>query len=69
VNVDFVTGTILPHPEYNDIVQATDRLLANIDVNENIVDTDEYIPELSDDTNDDVSESCDDEVDPVHDDD
>lgn len=30
VNVDYYTGTVLPHPEYNDIVELTDRLLTNV---------------------------------------
>lgn len=43
VNVDFKTGTILPHPEYNDIVDKTDRMLSNMDINEDILDIDDYI--------------------------
>lgn len=30
VNVDPVTGTVLPHPLYNDIIEKTDQLLANM---------------------------------------
>lgn len=43
VNVDYVTGTVLPHPEYNDIVSRTDMLLANVEVNEDIIDIDEVL--------------------------
>lgn len=30
VNIDYATGTVLPHPEFNDIIESTDKLLANI---------------------------------------
>jgi hypothetical protein len=46
VNVDFKSGTILPHPLYNDIIDQTDRMLANIDINENIEDNDDYNPDV-----------------------
>jgi len=41
VNIDYTTGTILPHPEYNDIIEQTDRLLANIAVSDDIEDRDD----------------------------
>ena len=46
VNVDYLTGTVLPHPEYNDIVTRTDLLLANVEVNEDIVDIDEVVSDF-----------------------
>ena len=49
VNVDFKSGTILPHPEFNDIIEQTDRLLANIDVNDDIEDTIEYSADMAED--------------------
>ena len=36
VNVDPITGTILPHPHLNHIVEATDRLLANVVLSDSI---------------------------------
>ena len=36
VNVDPVTGTILPHPELNHIIEATDKLLANVVLSESV---------------------------------
>lgn len=42
VNVDEATGTVLPHPLFNDIVEKTDRLLNNIVLQEDIEDTSEY---------------------------
>jgi hypothetical protein len=36
VNVDPVTGTLLPHAHLNDIVQATDRLLSNVVLEESV---------------------------------
>lgn len=63
VNVDFKTGTILPHPDYNDIIENTDKLLANIDLNEDIEDNDDYnsdvLEEMSEDTADDASDEMD----------
>lgn len=41
VNVDFKTGTILPHPEFNEIIDRTDKLLSNIDMNEDARDLDD----------------------------
>lgn len=56
VNIDYATGTILPHPEFNDIIEQTERLLSNIDTNEDIPEIDELdadiVNELSDDTED-----------------
>jgi len=48
VNIDFKTGTILPHPEFNDIVDNTDKLLTNTAINEDIDDIDEYVPDVED---------------------
>ena len=36
VNVDPVTGTILPHPHLNDVIEATDKLLANVVLSESV---------------------------------
>ncbi len=60
VNIDYPTGTILPHPQFNDIIEQTDRLLANIDTADETeqaipveeLDTD-ILTELSEDTTDD----------------
>lgn len=57
VNVDFATGTILPHPQFNDIVERTDRLLANIDVNADIEDRDEVPTDLIEDLSDSIGEA------------
>lgn len=46
VNVCAVTGTTLPHPEYDDIIRATDLLLANMGENEDVPDIDELDIEL-----------------------
>lgn len=56
VNVDFATGTILPHPQFNDIVERTDRLLANIDINADIEDRDEVPTDLIEDLSDSIGE-------------
>lgn len=42
VNVDYNSGTILPHNAYDDIIQKTDRLLANIGVSDDIEDKAEF---------------------------
>lgn len=54
ITLDFKTGTVLPHPEYNDIIIRADRLLANAEYNDDIQDNDQ-VPEdmLSDLDNDD----------------
>lgn len=36
VNVDTKTGTVLPHPLYNHIIEATDKLLANMVLSESV---------------------------------
>lgn len=36
VNVDYPTGTVLPHPQFNDIIEETDRLLANMVLSESV---------------------------------
>lgn len=46
VNVCAATGTTLPHPEYDDIIRATDLLLANMGENEDVPDIDELDIEL-----------------------
>lgn len=56
VNVDYLTGTVLPHPEYNDIVTRTDLLLANVEVNEDIVDVDEIAYDLMNEQDEDDSD-------------
>lgn len=72
VNVDFKTGTILPHGQFNDIIENTDKLLANIDINDSIEDRDEISPDMLSDMLDEnqsdlisemVEESTDDEED------
>lgn len=45
-NIDYATGTILPHPEYNDIVERTDRMLANIGIDEDVEDRDEVATDM-----------------------
>lgn len=52
VNVDYPTGTVLPHPQYNDIIEETDKLLANIVLSES-VDISLLEKAMSDDVNDD----------------
>ena len=49
VNIDYDTGTILPHPLYNHIIENTDRLLANISDDEDIEDRDEVATDLIND--------------------
>lgn len=63
VNVDFKTGTILPHPDYNDIIENTDKLLANIDLNEDIEDNDDYNPDVLEEMSEDTTEDTSDEMD------
>ena len=46
VNIDLATGSVLPHPVFNNIIEETDRLLANITVSEDIQDGDEFVPDL-----------------------
>lgn len=58
VVTDYATGTVLPHPEHNDIIHKTDLLLANVEVNEDIIDIDEIVSELGDET-DDVADEID----------
>lgn len=60
VNVDYKTGTILPHPVFNEIIERTDKLLANIGVNDDIVDTDEYDPVAEQEFQEDVDDVYDD---------
>lgn len=36
VNVDYPTGTVLPHPQFNDIIEETDKLLANMVLSESV---------------------------------
>lgn len=50
VTVDFKTGTILPNPLYNDIVENTDKLLSNIVLSDSVIDNDEYVSDISDDS-------------------
>lgn len=46
VNIDPTTGSVLPHPLYNDIIEETDKLLANMVTSDIIEDNDDIIPEL-----------------------
>lgn len=46
VNIDPATGSVLPHPVFNNIIEETDRLLANITNDEEINDDDEFVPDL-----------------------
>jgi len=66
VNIDFKTGTILPHLEYNHIIESTDKVLSNIGINEQIEDNDDYnidvldeLEEMSEDFEDDTSDEMD----------
>lgn len=52
VNIDYRSGTILPHPEYNHIIEATDRLLSNIVITDTVEDTDEPVEDLLIDNDD-----------------
>lgn len=54
VNMDYATGTVLPHPVYNDIIQKTDLLLTNVEVNDDIIDIDEIAADLGDEESDDI---------------
>lgn len=36
VKVDYPTGTVLPHPQFNDIIEETDKLLANMVLSESV---------------------------------
>lgn len=60
VNVDYITGTILPHPCYNNIIEETDKMLANIDITEDLPESDTYpedlLSSLSDDGIDDIDD-------------
>ena len=48
VNTD-TNGTVLPHPEYDEIVRRTDLLLANVEMNDNIEVIDELATDMDDD--------------------
>lgn len=65
VNIDFKTGTILPHPLYNDIIEQTDRLLSNIDVSENVDDEVDYSPDILEDMDDIIDDDIDDSSDDI----
>lgn len=54
VTVDYKTGTILPNPLYNDIVEHTDRLLSNIVLSDSVNDNDEYVSDILDDSSDEI---------------
>jgi len=58
INIDPMNGSVLPHPLYNNIIEETDKLLANIVTSDNIEDTDEIIPELLIETGEDDDDSC-----------
>lgn len=60
VNIDFSTGSVLPHPLYNDIIEETDKLLANIVNSEDIEDTDEINADLLIEASDDDDSESDD---------
>jgi hypothetical protein len=53
VRVDFQTGTILPHEEYTDIIEKTDKLLANI-VTADVDQIDDYAGDIADELTDSV---------------
>jgi len=59
VNICSKTGTILPHPKFNSIIDETDRLLSNVDINEDIDDIDEYVIDI-DEEDDELLEDMDD---------
>lgn len=48
VNTD-INGTVLPHPEYDEIIRRTDLLLANVEMNDDIQDIDELDGDLDED--------------------
>ena len=48
VNTD-ANGTVLPHPEYDEIIRRTDLLLANVEMNDNIEVIDELATDMDDD--------------------
>lgn len=51
VNTD-ANGTVLPHPEHDEIVRRTDLLLANVEMNDNIELIDELATDMDDDFDD-----------------
>lgn len=53
VNVDPVTGTLLPHPQYNDIIEETEKLLSNL-VQADSVDDQVLAAVMSDDYENDI---------------
>ena len=55
VNVDYPTGTVLPHPQFNDIIEETDKLLANMVLSES-VDASLLEKVMSDDLDDEDTE-------------
>lgn len=68
-NIDYNTGTVLPHPQYNDIIENTDKLLANIGVIDEIEDLDtleaDFMNEFDDD--DELDDVFEDEIDEIDD--
>jgi hypothetical protein len=46
VNIDYKTGTILPHPEYNSIIEKTDKYLSNTVITDIVDDVDEPSDDL-----------------------
>jgi len=65
VNIDFRTGTVLPHPLFNDIIDQTDGLLSNIVLDDGIEDNYEFDKELVSEANSDRDSSSDSEDDSV----
>ncbi|QXN70464.1 putative RNA polymerase beta subunit [Bacillus phage vB_BspM_AgentSmith] len=67
-NIDYNSGTVLPHPQYDNIIESTDKLLANIGVIDEIEDLDtldsSFMNEFEDDELDDEFE---DELDEISD--
>ena len=60
VNVDYITGTILPHPLYNNIIEETDKLLANIEITEDLPESDTYPEDLLSNLAEDAADAYDD---------
>lgn len=67
VNIDINNGTVLPHPEYNHIVNATSDLLNNIIISDSIEDNDVIINASEIDADDDAYQMDADSTDIVED--
>lgn len=61
VNIDPITHTVLPHPEFNDIVEKTDLLLANMFISDSVEDKTDNEPSDMGDNDIDIEYEDDDE--------